>query len=436
MKQQTTKEGRVKTLLRHGLLAAGVAAALIVAGSAQAQTTIRFMGWVGLFDFQKPGWERIVGEFQRANPDIKIEYVGTQFEDTLRQITAATLANRAPDVLQMTVAWVPQLVEQGALEPLAPLVGQEDLGRFWKRGIEDLSVNGQVYALPWIPSPHLLAYNRNLLREAGANPDQPPKTWAELTEAVNKVCALPAKPGGRTYGIALRTARDAGSTMLTPLVVWGFGGEVANAEGQPDMNNAGAQRAFEWYRDLVRRGCSPEAANIQETRTLFAQGRAAFIIDGPYIRGLIQTMSQDRIKFAADGDAWVAPAPLDPAGKSRQFGAGNILGISPQSANKAAAAKFVRFVTGNPATVNYFYETSGQITTGRLDILRDGPQGRDPYLRIFIEALDSMTTLPMRNPRYNAMLDAMAPSLQRVIQGAEAQPELRRLTDEMRRIAR
>ena len=109
-----------------------VAALCAAAVPARADTTVSFMGWVNMFDFQKPGWARIIEDFGKAHPDIKINYIGTPAEDTLRQVTAAILAHRPPDIMQVSASWVQQLDDQDALEPLAPLLGADEIGKLWE----------------------------------------------------------------------------------------------------------------------------------------------------------------------------------------------------------------------------------------------------------------------------------------------------------------
>jgi ABC-type glycerol-3-phosphate transport system substrate-binding protein len=56
---------------------AAVLLSVAAAMPAQAETTVTFMGWVNMFDFQKPGWARIIENFGKAHPDIKISYIGS-----------------------------------------------------------------------------------------------------------------------------------------------------------------------------------------------------------------------------------------------------------------------------------------------------------------------------------------------------------------------
>src|SRR5579875_1637272 len=194
-------------------------AALIAAAPAGAET-LRVMGWVGLFDFQKPGWDRIVKDFESQNPDVTIQYIGTPFEDTLNQATVAILGHNAPDVIQISSGWVTQLQGFNALEPLNHYFTPQELAAYPKTDITAVTYDGQTYALPWIPGPIMMGYNRDLLKEAGLNPDQPPKNWAEFTNAVDKICALPDRNGGKVYGVALRTSRGPNSAQWSLPIIW------------------------------------------------------------------------------------------------------------------------------------------------------------------------------------------------------------------------
>jgi multiple sugar transport system substrate-binding protein len=422
--------------VKPAVLALAASLGLAALAPARADTTISFMGWVNMFDFQKPGWARIMENWSKAHPDIKINYIGTPAEDTLRQATAAILAKRPPDIFQVSASWVQQLDDQDALEPLGPLMGKDELGKLWKTGVEALTIEGNLDAVPWLPAPTLWVYNRNLFKRAGLDPDKPPTTWKEFVADVDMICALPADANGKTFGVVLRSSRDVIAMSSMPYFVWGFGGETVNAKGKQDWNNPGAVAAFSWIRDMIQKGCSPDAADTQVARSLFAQGRAGFELDGPYIKGLVKTMSDGKLQFGPDKDAWVVPALQGMDGKTRIVGGANVLAISKQSKNKQAAAIFVRFLLDDPDSVNYFYETSQQITTSNLDVIRNGPMGRDPYLKQYIDAWNNVNLLPVKSPRVDAILDDVGLSLQKVIHGADPAAEMKSMTQAMQDVDR
>lgn len=411
--------------MKLGWLKSIAVAALAFTGAANAQAqNIKVMGWVGLFEFQKPGWERIVRDFEAQNPGVKIEYIGTPFEETINQATVAIVGNNAPDVIQVVSGWIPQLHSLGGLEPLNALIGAGDIAKYPKGSIDAVTYDGNVLALPWIPGPIMVGYNRNLMKEAGLNPDQPPKTWAEFAAAVDKICALGDRNGGKVYGVALRSARHPNSAHWSIPMIWANGGDVVDAKGKVVFNTDATRKTYAWYKDVIARKCSPEFFGIQESRNIFAQGRAGFIFEGPWLKGLIEKVSDGKLKVAADGDVWISTMPASADGRVRQIENSNMLVITKQSKNKALAAKFVQFVLGNLPTVEYYYETSSQLTTGRLDILRSGKMGADKYSQIFVDALPISNPVPIRDPQWNAMMDAVAPAMQTIIQGGDAAAEL------------
>jgi ABC-type glycerol-3-phosphate transport system substrate-binding protein len=415
------------------LLAVGIALAIGGHG-ASAQTTIRFMGWVGLFDFQKAGWERIVADFQAANPGVRIEYVGTPFAETLNQLTIAIVGRNAPDVMQVQSVWVPQLQGIGGLAALDALIPAADLAQY--PALEPVSANGHPYALPWIPGPIVMAYNRNLLRQAGLDPDRPPATWPALTEAMRRVCALPPRDGNRIYGAALRTSRNPNSAQWAIPVIWGFGGDIVNAQGRVDVTSDGTVRAFEWYREVVLLELQPRGVRDRGKPQRLRARQRRLRVRGP-LDPRPDQFDVGRTPARSTGRRHLGGTDAGrPDGRVRQIANSNMLAVSEQSQHKELAARFVRFILENRPTVEYFAETSQQLTTGRMDVLTSGSFANDPYAQIFVRSLAFSDAVPIRHPRWNAMMDVLAPALQNVIAGNPARPELERAARDIQRLVR
>jgi multiple sugar transport system substrate-binding protein len=428
----TTRRALVTAALA---LAAGAATPTLAQTQTQAPTqTIRVMGWWGTFEHFRPGWELSVREFERQNPGVHIEYTATAFDQTLNQITTAVLGNNAPDMVSINPVWMEQLNAINALEPLEPYVPAEELRQIPPRLLEDMTVGGSVRALPQHAGPIMMVYNRDLLREAGLNPDQPPRTWPEFVEAVRRVCALPARANGKVYGVALRTERNPISAMWTIPIVWANGGEILDAASNLTLTTPPVTAAFSWYRDTVRSGCSPEGATVADTRNLFGQGRAGFIFEGPWSRGIFTNISGGRLRMEPGGNVWVARMPAGPDGQVRQIANHGAIAMMRGARNKELTARFMRFVIGDLQSVDEAFATSNVITTGRMDLLRQGRQGADPYAQVFVQSLNDSVAVPIRNARWAAGMDALSAALQRIVQGADPAAELATAQREGRRL--
>ena len=91
--------------------------------------------------------------------------------------------------------------------------------------------------------------------------------------------------------------------------------------------------------------------------------------------------------------------PADSHGQVRQLDNSNMLVITQQAKDKALAAKFIQFVLTSKPDVEYYYETSSQITTGNLDVVRQTKMSEDKFLMAFVNALPESNPIPIRDPR-------------------------------------
>jgi multiple sugar transport system substrate-binding protein len=397
----------------------------IVPASAQESRTLRVMGWIGLFEQYIPAWEYMVSEFEARNPGVTIEYVATPFEDTLNQATTAILGGNAPDVIQIVSGWSPVLNGLGALAPLDDLIEPAVIEQISPALLESVTFDGALRGIPWVPGPIVLVYNRTLLAEAGLDPDTPPQTWEELQAAMAAVCALPARAAGSpVYGLAMRTARNPNSGHWALPIIWGFGGELINADGEVALNSPESVAALSWIGESVQSGCIPNGFNINETRNTFAQGRAAFILEGPWARGNVTTLSEGALTVAPDGDVWVSLLPPTPSGETRLIANNHMLIVTEQSQNKDLAADFIEFVTNDPTAVGQYFELSEQLSTANMEVLASGAFLEDEYTQVFVEALNYANGVPVKNAQWDAIADSLSLALQEVINGGDAAASL------------
>ena len=402
-------------------LAAGLA--LAPAGAVAQDKTLRIMGYQSTFEHFRPGWEHVIEAFEASNPGVEVEDIPTAFNETLNQITVAVLGGNAPDLVIVNPVWMAQLDALGALEPLRGHIPDDEIAAFGERALEDLTFGGEVKALTLNPGPIMMVYNRDLMREAGLDPDQPPRTWPELRSAIDEICALPDRNGGKTYGIALRLDRGAQTAQWLIPVIWGMGGDVVDDAGAFSFTSPEVVEALEWYKGIVDSGCAQPGATVGDTRNLFAQGRAGFIFEGPWIAGLVRNLSGGSLEIAADKNIWIAPMPAAPNGTIRQFGNQGVIAMTAQSQNKDLAASFIRFLLSDPKLVDEHFAITQIMSTGNLELLASGTHADDPLTQEFAKYLPNTQALPLKDPRWLAAMDAVVPHIQSVMNGADATVE-------------
>ena len=209
---------------KYNKLVLGAAIALTT-GLAHAAETITYSGWLGTYDKNADLIYQIQRKFkEKTGADLKI--VDTAFDKALNQATVTTMAGNPADAIHLIAGWVPAVQGIGGLEPLDGYFSKEKLETIPEALRDSVSVDGKLYALPWVPGPIHPHYNRNLMKEAGLDPDTYPQTWPELMDLIKAICALPDKDGGKIYGAALRTSQNPNSAQWTIPIIYGHGGDI------------------------------------------------------------------------------------------------------------------------------------------------------------------------------------------------------------------
>ncbi|MFP4643981.1 MAG: ABC transporter substrate-binding protein [Spirochaetales bacterium] len=132
-------------------------------------------------------FERYVEEFNESQDDItvNVSYQGG-YTDTLRAAESAVADDNPPNVSMFEQTRGAGFVDAEALVPIGPLVDADpelDLDDFFERLLGTVTIDDEVWGIPYNTSTPIIYYNRDMFREAGLDPDEDvPETWDELLE--------------------------------------------------------------------------------------------------------------------------------------------------------------------------------------------------------------------------------------------------------------
>jgi ABC-type glycerol-3-phosphate transport system substrate-binding protein len=295
---------------------------------------------------------RIVDEFQRRHPDIKVRPV-LSAPGVMQQLSTFCAGGKCPDVLMSWELAYAELAYRGVLLDLNTMLARDPAfaAQLKSDAIAPLydifTFDGGQYALPEQWSGNYLFYNKRLFAEAGVPP--PPTSWERpwsFTEFLNTAAALTKRDGsGRVtqWGFVnmFVSYYSAGLFAMNNGVPW------ATPLKNPTHFNFGDDafiEAVQFYADLANKHrVAPNASEVQSMSTpdLFAAGRAALALGGHW---RYQTF------IRAEGlDFDVTPLPVGPrrAGQAARSNIGSTgLSISASSPRKEQAWEFVKFATG------------------------------------------------------------------------------------------
>lgn len=171
------------------LLAAMILAmtALMPLGAAAEKTTTIEFWTLSLSPFFDAQMKQLADDFEKANPGIKVKWVDVPYSAAQQKLLSAIAAGNPPDVVNLSSDMTIQLYQQGALAPLSDYAPAKAFSVYFPRALDTFTYDGKVYGTPWYWAPKVMAYNTEIFKKAGLDPNKPPKTIPEMIDAAKKI---------------------------------------------------------------------------------------------------------------------------------------------------------------------------------------------------------------------------------------------------------
>ncbi|MEU6367252.1 extracellular solute-binding protein [Streptomyces sp. NPDC046931] len=332
--------------MRRGIAATALVASVALAatacggsdsGSDKADGPVTITWWdTSNATNESPTYKALVQDFQKANPNIKVQYVDVPFDQAQNKFDTAAGSKGAPDVLRSEVGWTPAFAKKGYFLPLDGTEALAEKDKFQSSLIQQAQYEGKTYGVPLVTDTLALVYNKALFKKAGIT--EAPKTWDELKSDAAKV---QEKAGVDGYW---------GSTQAyyAQSFLYGEGADTVDASAKKiTVNSAAAKKAYgTWLSTFSGKGLhkadttADAYAHIQDA---FVNGKVAAIIQGPWeITNFYKGSA-----FKDKANLGIATVPAGSAGKAGAPTGGHNLSVYAGSdkAHQEAALKLVKFMT-------------------------------------------------------------------------------------------
>ncbi|MBN2625023.1 MAG: sugar ABC transporter substrate-binding protein [Spirochaetales bacterium] len=314
----------------------------------QGPVTLKFASW----SIQEKNFQdyfmNLKEDFEAANPSIKVEFNGYPYGELKKQVLIMANAGQSPDIIQCERSWYSSFVSGGYVAEMEPLMGADYMGDIYPEILEDMKVDGKAYGVPWIASPFVLFYNRDLFAQAGLDPSMPPSTYEEALQFAEKISALTDRDGNGVYALGQTTGAVPVSGGAVLSMFFSYGGGIRDAQGKVSGISEGNRAALNSLKEMYEKGYNPEGAKLKDLRNLMAIGRLGMYFDQLWGIGGAYAINPDM-----KGKVGVA-LPLSgngaPAGSTLEA---HMLLISEDSGYKKEAAEFIRFATSTEQMGKY-----------------------------------------------------------------------------------
>ena len=354
------------------LLTATSIAVLCLASSASAAEKVEMWVRTGVGD----AFKKTVEAYNSSHEN-QVAMTEVPFSELVQKYATAIAGGQAPDALSMDLIYNPAFAAAGQLEDLTDWA--KSLPYFNSLSPSHVKLGtykDRIYGLPLSVETSVFAWNKDLYKKAGLDPEKAPTTWDEITANAEKIRAL----GDDTYGFYFSGGGCGGCMIFTftPLV-WGSGADILSADGKTaTLDTPPMRKAIDIYRNMVKKDLVPAGAASDNGANFlsFTNGKIGQQSLGAFAIGSLVTEHPD-INFG------VTLIPGATGGTSSFAGGDNFV-VTKGTPKIAAVKEFLEYIyseDGQKIMAKY-----GSLPT-RGDIAGKVLQGLDPRLQVGIDAI-------------------------------------------------
>jgi sn-glycerol 3-phosphate transport system substrate-binding protein len=326
----------------------GGAAATLVAGglpgAARAQTgELSFFYPIAVGGPITKLIDAAAADFEKANPGAKLKpiYAGS-YQETIVKALTAHKSGTPPALSVLLSTDMFTLIDEDAIIPFDDLVKTDEekkwLASFYPAFMLNSQTGGKTWGIPFQRSTVVLYWNKEAFKEAGLDPEVPPRTWDEQIAFAQKLTKRDAAGNVTQWGVQIPSSGF--PYWLFQGLSTQAGAILANQAGdKTDYANPGVVEALQYWMDLSQKHKvhPPGIVDWGTTPRDFFERKVAMM--WTTTGNLTNVRTNAKFPFGVA----VLPAGKKPGSPT---GGGNFyISKKASRAEQEAAFKFVRFMT-------------------------------------------------------------------------------------------
>jgi len=185
-----------------------------------------------------------VTEFNRTHENIIVEPTPLPWNEHEKKILTSILSENPPDLVFL-VTPVAKWATRLALTPLDDLIKRDsfDSTIFFSALWSEMRFKDNIYALPLYSNSYAFFFNKKLFREAGLDPENPPKTWDDVLEYSSWLIKKDEKGNFKQMGFI----PTYGNVQTSIIMAWELGAQILSIDGaKVNLTNQPTIEAFNW----------------------------------------------------------------------------------------------------------------------------------------------------------------------------------------------
>ncbi len=331
--------------------------ASLAAFGASAATADTLTMWVRK-SASDPG--QLMVDLWNSKHDNKIELTAIPDNQLVTKLATSITAGDAPDLVSFDLIYMPDFMKAGFLTDVTAQLAADPHYATHVQAYKDIATyDGKTYGVGFTPDVSVLAWNKDLFKKAGLDPEKGPTTIAEVVADARKIRAL----GADTYGFWFSGACAGCNIFVTSPMMVASGSKMLPKNGTDEaLTGDGVKTVLEAYRTMWTEGLVPAAAET-DTGASFV---SAFVGGNIGIAGtggfLISLMKREHPDF----NYGLTLLPGTTEGQVSGFVGGDVVAVPAKGKHEAAAREFLTWVLSDEAQLEGLAKNS--ILTTRTDL--------------------------------------------------------------------
>ena len=329
---------RIHDVARRAMVAAALLAVTCFSMPSRAADTLSM--WVRASGANAA--QRLVDLWNGGHAD-KITLTVIPDNQMVSKLATGVGAGDVPDLISFDLIYMPDFMRAGFLTDITDsMKGDANLTRVAKAFSDLATYKGRLYGTGFTPDVSILIYNKDLFKKAGLDPNQPPKTLAQIHEYAKKIHAL----GPDTYGFYFSgSCPGCNIFTMSPLMVASGAKMLPASAGDEPLAGTGVKEVLQVYRAMWAEGLIPKSAQSDNGANFVATFKTGKV----GIQGAGGFIIADLKKEVPNLDFGVAFLPGVKDGQASAFVGGDVVAIPKGSKHAALALQFVKWELSDEA---------------------------------------------------------------------------------------
>ncbi|MGE8105432.1 ABC transporter substrate-binding protein [Allorhizobium sp. NPDC080224] len=378
----------------------------LLAGS--ALTTLaadQEISWIYCGDVIDPIHQKYIAEWEGKNEGWKVKPEVVGWEQCQDKATTLAVAGTPVAMAYVGSRTLKEFAQNELIVPV-PMTDEEKAS-YYPNIVDTVTFDDTQWGVPIAFSTKALYWNKDLFKQAGLDPETPPKTWAEEIEFAKQI---KEKTGIAGYGLPAKTFDN----TMHQFMHWVYTNNGKVIDGDDIViDSPEVLAALQAYKDITPYSVEGATAYEQnEIRAIFLDGKVGMIQAGS---GAAYRLKDTQINWG------VAPLPRGPSAQ----GEGTLLitdslAIFSGSGVEEKAIEFAKYITSTDIQHEYELQGGAGLTPLRPGAVVDQFVANEPFWKPFIDGIEYGGPEPLFTD-YKGFQNVMIELVQSVVTG-KAEP--------------